>query len=298
MMLRHAEPAMGTVFSFAVRDASPDDLAPAIADIHRLDALFSTYRPESELSRLARGELTLPQCDPLISEALGHCREAAAATDGWFTAYPDGRLDPSGWVKGWAVERASQLLTEAGLVHHSVTGGGDVQTSGEPAPGEPWRVGIADPVRPDALACVVAGRDFAVATSGTAERGPHILDPYTGRPAHSLLSLTLIGRRLATTDAYATAAFAMGPHRALPWAEAQPDLEAMAILPDGTRLGTPGFPAGWRRAGRDEPGGQAPLTTIHSGTRFSRSSTSDVRTVTWPRCRIATTARMASTAYW
>ncbi len=238
-MLRHAEHAMGTVFSFAVRDAAPADLTPAIAELHRLDALFSTYRPQSELSRLARGELTLPQCDPLVAEALDHCASVATATDGWFTAYPGGRLDPSGWVKGWAVERASRLLREAGLTHHSITGGGDVQTAGGP-----WRIGIADPARPGALACVVTGSDFAVATSGTAERGPHILDPHTGRPATGLLSLTLIGRHLARTDAYATAAFAMGPARALPWAEAQPHLEALAILPDGRRLGTRGFP-GW-----------------------------------------------------
>ncbi|MFI9271628.1 FAD:protein FMN transferase [Kitasatospora sp. NPDC052896] len=248
-MLRHVEHAMGTVFSFAVRGATADDrpaLSPALAELHRLDALFSTYRPESEISRLRRGELTPAACDPLVTEALAQCATIGAQTGGWFSAEYAARagdtgLDPTGWVKGWAVERASRLLTAAGYPHHSITGGGDVQTSGEAAPGRPWRIGIADPARPGHLVGVLAGRDLAVATSGTAERGAHILDPHTGRPALELLSLTLVGRGLARTDACATAAFAMGPLRAMRWTQSQPDLEALAILPDGRRLGTAGF---------------------------------------------------------
>ncbi|GAB2705255.1 FAD:protein FMN transferase [Kitasatospora kifunensis] len=272
-MLRHAESAMGTVFSFAVRDADPgqlDILGPALAELHRLDALFSPYLPHSELSRLARGELTTDQCDPLVGEALAHCAAVATETGGWFTAHPGGRLDPSGWVKGWAIERASDLLLTAGYRHHSVTGGGDVQTRGEAAPGQPWRVGVADPTRAGFLAAVLAGQPsrtgqpsqtgqtgratgqtgqsdasertegFAVATSGTAERGEHIVDPKSGGPARGLLSLTLVGPRLARTDAYATAAFAMGPLRALDWVTAKDGYEALAVLPDGRRLGTPG----------------------------------------------------------
>ncbi|MDH6124029.1 FAD:protein FMN transferase [Kitasatospora sp. GP82] len=240
-MLRHAEPVMGTVFSFAVRDATLADLAPALAELHRLDGIFSTYRPQSDISRLARGELELGQCDPLVAEVLDHCTAVGRETDGYFSARAAGALDPSGWVKGWAVERASRLLTQAGFTHHNVTGGGDVQCTGEPTPGRPWRIGIADPARTGQLAAVVTGRHLAVATSGTAERGPHILDPHTGRPPVGALSLTLVGERLARTDACATAAFAMGPHRALHWAEHRPDVEALVILDDGTRLATPGL---------------------------------------------------------
>ncbi|GAA1217312.1 FAD:protein FMN transferase [Kitasatospora nipponensis] len=262
-MLRHAEPVMGTVVSFAVPGADPARraavLGPAIAELHRLDALLSPYLPRSELSRLARGELTVDRCDPLVGEALGHCAALATETDGWFTARPGGRLDPSGWVKGWALERASDLLTHAGHRDHSVTGGGDVQARG-PAASDPaadgpvvdgptagaraWRIGVADPHRAGQVLAVLTapdGEPFAVATSGTAERGAHILDPHTGRPAEGLRSLTVVGRRIARTDAYATAAFAMGPHRALAWLEARPGYEGLAVLPDGRRLGTPGL---------------------------------------------------------
>ncbi|MFD0277520.1 FAD:protein FMN transferase [Kitasatospora sp. NPDC127111] len=233
---------MGTVFSFAVRDPGPGTeaaLRRITARLHEMDAVFSPYRADSDISRLARGELALDHCHPDVPEALARCREVAAETDGWFTHWLGGRLDPSGWVKGWAVEEASRLLRAAGSADHVVSGGGDVQTAGGP-----WRVGIADPLRPGVLAATVTGHDLAVATSGTAERGPHILDPHTGRPATGLASLTLVGRHLARTDAWATAAFAMGPHRALAWAGRHPAVEALAITSAGTHHRTPGFPAG------------------------------------------------------
>ncbi|MFJ9692414.1 FAD:protein FMN transferase [Kitasatospora sp. NPDC101183] len=243
--LRHAEHVMGTVFSFTVRDPGPATAAAlrrATARLHHLDALFSTYRPDSPVSRLARGELALADCDPEIAEALRQCARIAGETDGYFTDHPAGRLDPSGWVKGLAIEEAADALRAGGSSQYCVSGGGDVQTAGGP-----WRIGIADPLNPGALATVITGHDLAVATSGTAERGAHIHDPRTGRPATALASLTLVGRRIADTDACATAAFAMGPDQALTWAAARPDLEALAILPDGRRLSTPGL-ARWTAA--------------------------------------------------
>ncbi|MEY9844954.1 thiamine biosynthesis lipoprotein [Streptacidiphilus sp. BW17] len=233
---------MGTVFSFAVRDPSPavdEALREAVARLHAIDALFSPYREESELSRVARGELALADADPELAEVLERCREVETETDGWFTACPGGRLDPSGWVKGWAVNEACALLCRAGSTEHCVNGGGDIQSVGGP-----WRIGIADPARPRKLAAVLAGRDLVVATSGTAERGAHVVNPHSGEAATDLLSLTLVTNgpgRLARTDAWATAVFAMGPERGLAWAERQPTLEALAILPDGTRLATNGF---------------------------------------------------------
>jgi thiamine biosynthesis lipoprotein len=262
-VLRHAEPVMGTVFSIAVRDPAPDTpgaLRRIVERLHRIDAVFSTYRPESQISRLGRGELALADCDPEVRTVLAACCEVAAETDGYFTEQPGGRLDPSGWVKGWAVEEAAALLRESGARQYCVSGGGDVQTSGGP-----WRIGIADPRQdstdPGRLVAVLSGRDLAVATSGTAERGAHILDPHTGRPADGLASLTLVGAPgtgIARTDAWATAAFAMGPERALAWAARRPAIEALAVLPDGTKRWTPGLPqhlppsgpADWQLAAR------------------------------------------------
>ncbi|MGW2252388.1 FAD:protein FMN transferase [Kitasatospora sp. NPDC001660] len=237
---RHAEHVMGTVFSFAVHGGGrrlDDVLARIVLRLHRIDEVFSPYREDSDISRFGRGEIGLGGCDPEVAQVLARCREVAAQTDGFFTMRPGGVLDPSGWVKGWAVEEASRELREAGFERHCVSGGGDVQTAGGP-----WRVGIAHPLRPGEVVAVVAGSDVAVATSGVAERGAHVVDPYRGRPAEGLASLTLVGEGLASVDAWTTAAFAMGPDRGLAWVSARPGVEALAVLPDGGTRWTPGFP--------------------------------------------------------
>ncbi|MET8157298.1 FAD:protein FMN transferase [Sphaerisporangium sp. NPDC005289] len=266
-MIRHVEHVMGTVFSFDVRahgcdhgehhtgDHTGDYGAPpapeavrravaeAVAWLRRVDETFSTYRPESPVSRLGRGEIGLDDCPPEVAEILAMCAEAARVSHGYFTARPGGRLDPSAMVKGWAIERASRVLTGAGAVNHCVNGGGDVQLAGTAEPGRPWRTGIADPLHPGRLAAVVECRSgrLAVATSGTAERGPHIVDPHTGRPATELAAITLVGASLTSTDAYATAAFAMGG-AAREWVEGLAGFEAFAVTASGDSWHTPGFP--------------------------------------------------------
>ncbi|WP_435833066.1 FAD:protein FMN transferase [Kitasatospora purpeofusca] len=233
---------MGTVFSVLVRDPGPGTrsaLERAVARLHEIDAVFSPYREDSAVSRLGRGEVTVGQCRPEVAEVLARCRESAEQTGGWFTDHPSGRLDPSGWVKGWAVEEVCRTLCASGSLEHCVSGGGDVQTAGGP-----WTVGVADPLLPGTLAAVLTGTGLSVATSGTTERGAHVMDPFTGRPATGLSSLTLVGEPgigLARTDAWATAVFAMGPERGLAWAEQRSGIEALAVLPDGLRLRTGGL---------------------------------------------------------
>jgi len=241
--LRHAEQVMGTVFSFDVpRGPTAAALPGVLRWLHWVDATFSTYRPGSDVSRYGRGEVALAGCAAELGEVLTVCAEVTGATGGYFSTRPGGTFDPSGFVKGWAIERASALLRGTGSRDHSVNGGGDVQCAGEAAPGRRWRVGIAHPLRAGALAAVVTGNDIAVATSGTAERGPHIINPHTGRPAMALASITLVGEQLATTDAYATAAFAMG-HDARDWTESLPGYEAFAVTAGGGTWQTSGFRA-------------------------------------------------------
>lgn len=243
--LRHVERTMGTVFSFDIRDARTPAIQTAVHDavawLHRVDEVFSTYRPDSAVSRLSRGEIGLDDCPAEVPEVLDLCEQAGVVTRGWFSATPDGTLDPSGLVKGWAVERAGRLLQAAGAHHTCVNGGGDLQLSGEAAPGIPWRIGIAHPLRPGELCAVVTGRDLAVATSGTAERGRHILDPHTGAPAAGPASVTVVGPGLSLTDAYATAAFAMGAS-ARDWLEKLDGYEGLAVTGDGGTWRTSGFP--------------------------------------------------------
>ncbi|WP_244181859.1 FAD:protein FMN transferase [Streptomyces curacoi] len=236
--VRHAEEVMGTVFSFDVRGGDPaavqSALEEAVAGLHRVDEVFSTYRDDSQVSRLARGELTVDECDPEVAEVLGLGAEAERTSDGWFSTSYGGRLDPTGIVKGWSVERAARrLATVPGVTGVSVNGGGDVQLLGVPGAERPWRVGVSDPLRPGGLAAVIsaAGLDeLAVATSGTAERGAHIVDPRTGRSAVTdLVAVTVVTPSVTWADCWATAAFAMGSRQGLRWLESLPGVEALLI---------------------------------------------------------------------
>ncbi|MEV0402403.1 FAD:protein FMN transferase [Actinoallomurus sp. NPDC050550] len=267
---KHVEHCMGTVFSFDLREPYPEDgaLEEAVHWLHRVDAIFSTYRPDSDISRLARGEVTVGDCAPEVGEILTLCERLTEETGGCFSAYPGGTLDPSGAVKGWAIERAGGILRAAGSLNHHINGGGDIRLAGGPEPGRPWRVGIADPLRPGAVATVIAGRDMAVATSGTAERGAHILDPRTGRPAAGdLASVTVVGPSLTLADAYATAAFVMG-QTARDWIEGLPGYEAYAIGLDGRTWTTPGL----RADGPAQPSARSGRSTMSTSSAMDAAT--------------------------
>ncbi|WP_431988561.1 FAD:protein FMN transferase [Streptomyces parvulus] len=228
---------MGTVFSIDVRGGEPAAvraaLDEAVAQLRRSDEVFSTYREDSQVSRLARDEVAVGECAPEVAEVLGLAAEAERVSEGWFSTQYRGRLDPTGIVKGWAVECAARRLASAGATGVSLNGGGDVQLLGTPGSGRPWRVGVSDPLRPGGLAAVVSAAgaaELAVATSGSAERGAHVVDPRTGRSAVTdLLSVTVVAPRLTWADCWATAAFAMGSREGLRWLESLPGVEGLLI---------------------------------------------------------------------
>jgi len=259
--VRHAEPVMGTVVSFDVAAAARHDgsLDAAVRWLHWVDRVFSPFRPDSDVSRLADGEVTIDGCAPELAEVIEACEFVRELSGGYFTASPWGRFDPSGYVKGWAVERAAGILSAAGSASHLVNGGGDVQCAGGrpgaapavpgapgtgPASAPPWRVGIADPLNRGRLAVIVEARDCGVATSGTAERGAHIVNPRAGRAAAGLASVTVVGPSLALADACATAAFAMGPDLARDWTRSLGGgYDAFAVTETGETWQTSGFAA-------------------------------------------------------
>lgn len=240
--VRRVEHCMGTVFSIDVRvpGCLPSVVDEVVRWLHWTDETFSTYRPDSAVSRLDRGEVSLADCPIEVKEILTRCHDLEQRTGGYFSAQAEDHLDPSGLVKGWAIQRASDILAAAGSRNHCVNGGGDVRCVGSTHGGEPWRIGITDPLQRNALAAIVAGTDLAVATSGNAERGSHIIDPHTGAPATTLASVTLVGSDLATTDAYATAAFAMGD-AAPAWIQELDGYSGLVIWTDGRRWSSPGF---------------------------------------------------------
>jgi thiamine biosynthesis lipoprotein len=247
VILRRAEPVMGTVVSFDLRpqglalEVAREAMTAACAMLHRVDATFSLYRPDSPMSRLRRGELTLAQCPPEIGVVLELCTEAKRLTDGWFDPWRlPGGLDPTGLVKGWAAREAASALTRAGVGAGLVNAAGDIVGFGAPQEQRAWRIGIRSPDSPEQL-CGVIELHGAVATSGTYERGSHIRDVRAGRPASGVSSASVCGPDLALADALATALVAAG-ERGFDWIRTA-GYEALIVLDGGETSMTEGFPA-------------------------------------------------------
>ena len=178
---------------------------------------------------------------------LARCVELRSITDGAFdiasVPAPNGtHLDPSGYVKGWAIERAATMLEAAGAHVLCINAGGDVAVRGCPIGTSGWRVGIRHPSLPSLLARVVTVTGPAgVATSATYERGAHIIDPRLGTPTTSIASATVIGPDLGIADAYATAVFVMGID-GLDWIEERDGYDGYVITHDDTTHWSTGFP--------------------------------------------------------
>ncbi|WP_206440017.1 FAD:protein FMN transferase [Streptomyces scabichelini] len=229
---------MGFPISVRMDDGDAAEAADRAFDwLREVDERFSPFKPDSEVSRLDRGELRADELSPELAEILDLCEQYRVATGGAFDVRLPGRgLDPCAMVKGWAVQRAADLLTAAGSARFCLNAGGDVvATDG------PWRVGVRHPEQSDRLCTVLDLTDGAVATSARYERGDHIIDGRTGRPSTGLLSVTVVSRSLTVADATATAAFAMGPE-GIDWAAARDDCEVFAVDAERRVFRTPGFP--------------------------------------------------------
>jgi thiamine biosynthesis lipoprotein len=234
----HVERVMGTVVSLDMRGSEPHAAAveAAMAWLHEVDARFSTYREDSEIRRLDRGELLVADASPDVREVLERCVALRRETNGYFDVRATGRLDPSALVKGWAAQRAASILAASGATRFCLSAGGDVITRGSG-----FRVGIQHPLDRDAIAARVRAGDLAIATSGAYERGGHVVDPHTRTASHDVLSVTVTGPDLGAADAYSTAALAMGAAGPA-WTLRLAGYEAMTIMAGGAVLCTPGFP--------------------------------------------------------
>jgi thiamine biosynthesis lipoprotein len=212
LALRRVEDVMGMPVTVQVVDAEADELAlgQVFNEFRLLDRTFSPFLVDSEVSRINRGELRPENAGQLVNQAIDLCHLYEQATEGYFSAWISGRFDPSGLIKGWAIDRACSILDRYGFRDYFIDAGGDVQTRGRNPDRGPWRVGVRHPVERDKVARVVLASGLAVATSGTYEKGEHILDPHSGRPANAWLSFTVVGPDILQADVYATACLAMG----------------------------------------------------------------------------------------
>ncbi|GAA4737647.1 FAD:protein FMN transferase [Amnibacterium soli] len=239
----HVQRVMGTVVSFDLRRTGDHaaGIAAAVAWFTEVDERFSTYRPDSEASRFGRGEVRPDAMSADLREVVAACDAIAAVSGGAFDARRAGRFDPAAYVKGWSVERAGRLLRAAGCEDWTVNAGGDVLVASSDRSRSPWRIGVQHPFDRSATALVLEAHDLAVATSGRYERGDHILDPRTERPATAAASTTVCGADLGLADAFATAAFVLGDEGPA-WIAGIPGCECWTVLDDGRVLATDGFP--------------------------------------------------------
>jgi thiamine biosynthesis lipoprotein len=236
---------MGMPISLALRGRHATDEVGrsawirVVASLREADLVFSTYRPDSAISRLGRGEITPADCPPEVAEVLRLGEIARADSHGAFDVRrpePDGRtvLDPSGVVKGWAVERAATALRELSDTDFCLSAGGDLTCRVTEPDAPPWRIGIEDPRDPSRVLAVVPVWCGAVATSGTAHRGAHLVDARTGRAPAAVASVTVVADSLTWADIDATAAYALGP-AAASWLGSRPGRTGLVVWRDGTR---------------------------------------------------------------
>jgi FAD:protein FMN transferase len=225
-------------------------LAEAVATLHRADEIFSTWKPDSPVSRLRRGELSDGQAPAEVAEILGLCAVARDLSGGWFDPWAvPGGFDPSGYVKGWAAQNALAAFRTSAICGVLVNAAGDIASSGGLGDGTPFRIGIADPFAPLRLAEIVE-LTGAIATSGTYERGEHLIDPRSGRPAARAASASVTGPDLGLADALATA-LAVAGEQGLALIDRLDGYEALVINSDGSKRRTQRF-AGAARGNAQE----------------------------------------------
>ena len=238
---RRVEHVMGTAVSLALRgrhthdEAADEAWAAVLESLRADDRMFSTYRADSTVSRVRRGELALADAPAELHEVLDIAARAERASDGAFSAWlpgPDGTLglDPSGVVKGWAVERAAHALRDLDGTDFCLSVGGDMVCR---SAGEPWRIGIEDPCDPTRVLAVVPVRDGAVATSGAGHRGQHVRDARTGGVPQAVAQVTVVTTSPTWADVDATAAYAQG-ERAADWLRHRAGRSGLVVWSDGT----------------------------------------------------------------
>lgn len=226
---RRVEQLMGMPINLALRgrhatgDKADRAWAAILENLRKVEAEFSTYREDSTISRLNRGELTLEDCSPDIHEVLALGEQARIESEGAFNIRregPDGHpeLDPNGVVKGWAIQRASRILDELTDTDSCLSAGGDMVCRVRTLDSRGWRVGVEHPRDPTRVIAVIPVHNGAVATSGLAQRASHITDPRTGEVPNQLASVTVVADNLTWADIDATAAFVLGS-RASAWLE-------------------------------------------------------------------------------
>ncbi|MFZ1075091.1 MAG: FAD:protein FMN transferase [Minisyncoccia bacterium] len=227
-----------------VADEASAQLQAAYDYLAKVDARFSTYKEDSEISQLNRGEIDRHSVSAEMEEVLALAEKTKIETKGYFDIrHPDGHLDPSGIVKGWAILNTAALIRKAGYENYFVNAGGDIAMNGKNFDGKDWSVGIRNPFNIEQIIKIVYPRGKGIATSGSYVRGDHIYNPYAPeQKIGEIVSLTVIGPDVLEADRFATGAFAMGKE-GIAFIENLDGFEGYSIDSSGIATHTSGFAA-------------------------------------------------------
>ena len=196
--------ANSDLISEAVINSAADEVRDFLLHV---DATFSTYKENSDISRLRRGSLAIEQCSDEVRGVWNATAYAKELSLGLFDPWcVEGGYDPSGYVKGWAADRAADIFAKYGVDECVINAGGDLTIRSI----TPQVIGIANPFNRDEVVHSINIAHGAIATSGVTERGSHIRDPYTGLIAIGATSATVWGPDGGIADALATALIVSG----------------------------------------------------------------------------------------
>jgi FAD:protein FMN transferase len=243
--MRSTRVLMGMPITVEIADPAGGALIEVVFDYFAaVDRRFSTYKPDSEIEAINRGEIAAADSSVEMREVLTLAERTKRETQGYFEIRrPDGRLDPSGIVKGWAIRNAAQIIADSGATDFFVDAGGDIQSHGKNPEGDEWSVGVRNPFEPSEIIKVVYPRGRGVATSGSYVRGQHIYNPHApGKSLDKIVSLTVVGPDVLEADRFATAAFAMGKD-GIYFIEQLPGFEGYAVDSGNRATPTSGFGA-------------------------------------------------------
>ena len=218
------------------------DIAKVFSYFREIDERFSTYKKTSEVEKINSGKLKKSAYSNEMKTIIALADKTTRETRGYFTTMIDGRFDPSGIVKGYAIHEGAKILKQAGYEDFSVEIGGDIEVSGLNSQGKKWRAGIRNPFQTDEIVKVLHVTDRGVATSGTYLRGSHIYDPVRKRTATEIASITVIGPNICEADRFATAVFAMG-EKGIEFIESLQGFDAYMITKNKRAIFTSGFDA-------------------------------------------------------
>ncbi len=221
---------------------SESDLEAVFSYFESVDRKFSTYKNDSEITKLNKKIISNSELSEEMKEIFRLSELTTKETFGYFNIKkPDGSLDPSGIVKGWAIHKAAKILEKRGIKNFYIEAGGDIEVRGLNENNDLWKIGIRNPLKTEEVIKVLCLSNAGIATSGNYVRGSHIYNPIKPLSApEEIISISVVGPNIYEADRFATAAFAMGK-QGIYFIESLDGFEGYAIDKEGKATYTTKF---------------------------------------------------------